>query len=109
MKQAWLGELYRQWMNARGNQIPSRVRAFRRKWEDLLDTAGIHSAEDQKAALREAEQEESKGRIKLHRLPGRKYIVHKIELPLGSEPWLLKMFNKRQPVDAAGGHYACWK
>lgn len=100
MKQAWLGELYRQWMNARGNQISPRVRAFRRKWEDLLDTAGLHSAEDQKAALREAEQEESKGHIKLHRLAGRKYIVHKIELPLDSEPWLLKLFHKRRPVDA---------
>jgi hypothetical protein len=100
MKQTWLGELYRQWINARGNQITPRVRAFRRKWADLLDTAGIHSAEDQRAALREAEQEESEGHIKLHRLPGRKYIVRQIELPLGAEPWLLKVFNKRRPVDA---------
>ncbi len=100
MKQAWLRELYRQWMIARGNQIKPRSRAFRRKWDDLLAAAGLHSAEDQKAALREAEQEESKGHIKLHRLRGRKYIVQKIELPLEAESWLLKLFNQREAADA---------
>lgn len=100
MKQTWLRELYRQWMIARGNQIKPRSRAFRRKWDDLLAAAGLHSAEDQKAALREAEQEESNGHIKLHRLRGRKYIIQKIELPLEAESWLLKLFNQREAADA---------
>jgi hypothetical protein len=100
MKHGWLKELYRQWMVARGNQIKLRSRAFRRNWDDLLASAGIHSAEDQKVALREAEHEESQGHIKLHRLRGRNYIIQKIELPLQAESWLLKFFNQREAADS---------
>jgi hypothetical protein len=99
MKQAWLKELYRQWTIARGNQVVSRTRAFRRNWDKLLNDAGLHSAEDQKAAQRAAEQHEAKGHIKLHRKKARKNIILKIELPLVSESWLLAVFNQRPPAE----------
>ena len=65
-----------------------------------MDDAGLHTAEDQKNALREAESEEAKGHIKLHRLKTRKYLVQNLELPLSSEPWLLGLFNRRLPAES---------
>ena len=56
MRHAWLKEFFAQWKNARGKLIKPRTRPFRRKWEDLLDSAGLHSAEDQKVARHEAER-----------------------------------------------------
>jgi hypothetical protein len=100
MKQAWLAELYRQWKDARGVQITPRQRGFRRKWGALLEAAGLHSAEEQGAALRGAELMEKKGHIQLHRVPSRPYLVEKIELPLASESWLRKLFNQREPTEA---------
>lgn len=100
MKWVWLEQLYRQWKNVRGNQITPRTRAFRRKWPALLDAAGLHSAEDQKAALRQAEQEERNGHIRLHRLRARGYLVQAIELPLESEQWLLGLFQQRLPAES---------
>src|SRR5690349_20921432 len=99
MTPEWLRELYRQWVIARGKQIGPRSRAFRRKWQALLDAAGLHSAEDQKVAVREADREESKGNVKLHRMRGRKYIILQIELPLEAESWLLALFNQRLPAE----------
>lgn len=100
MKQIWLEEFYRQWAVARGNKVDPSIRTFRRKWQELLDAAGLHSAEDQKVAQREAEEEEFRGHIKLHRLKGRKNIILKIELPLVSEPWLLESFNHKAPAES---------
>lgn len=100
MKQAWLAELYRQWRDARGLKITPRQRAFRRKWSALLEAAGLHSAEDQQAALREAELVAKRGHIQLHRVPSRSYLVETIELPLASESWLRKLFNQREPTEA---------
>jgi hypothetical protein len=102
MKRVWLEELYRQWSAARGNRATPRSRAFRRKWPELLDAAGLHSAEDQKSALRQAEQEERAGHVRLHRLRARGYFVQTIDLPLDAEPWLLALFQQRQPSDCLG-------
>lgn len=106
MKRVWLKEFYRQWAAARGKQIKPSIRSFRRKWQELLDAAGLHSAEDQKAAQREAEAEESQGHLKLHRLKGRKNIIQKIELPLVSESWLLKSFNHSAPAESLAASLA---
>lgn len=100
MKNAWLKELYRQWMTARGKLIQPRTRAFRRTWDDLLAAAGVHSAEDRNAARREAEHEEAQGHVKLHRLRGRKYLIIAIELPLDAESWLLNFFGQQEASDA---------
>jgi hypothetical protein len=97
MKRAWLEELYRQWRAARGNRAMPRTRAFRRKWPDLLEAAGLHSAEAQHVALRDARKEHERGHVKLNGLKGRTYLVQTIELPLPAEPWLLAQFSQRQP------------
>ena len=86
----WLAQLHEQWMTARKRRVQASLRPFRREWEDLLDDAGLKSAEDRQAAVREAER---LPQLKLHRLRGRPHIVLKIEVPLESETWLHEQFG----------------
>jgi hypothetical protein len=86
----WLQTLHEQWMTARKRRVEASVRAFRRDWDNLLDDAGLKSAEDRQAAQREAER---LPQLKLHRLKGRPHIVLKIEVPLESEAWLHAQFG----------------
>jgi len=88
----WLQTLHEQWMSARKRRVTASVRPFRREWEDLLDDAGLKSAEDRHAALREAER---MPQLKLHHLKGRPHIVLKIEVPLESEAWLHAQFGSK--------------
>jgi hypothetical protein len=88
----WLQTLHEQWMAARKRRVTASVRSFRREWEDLLDDAGLKSAEDRQTALREAERIPQ---FKLHRLKGRPHIVLKIEVPLESEAWLHAQFGSK--------------
>ena len=66
-------------------------------WEDLLDAAGLKTAEDRQAAQREAER---LTQLKLHRLKGRPHIVLKIEVPLESEAWLHAQFGSQTGAEA---------
>lgn len=99
MKRAWLEALHQQWLAARGRRSAPSQRPFYRKWETLLTSANLHSAEDRKIALREAEAEEARGHLRLHRLRGRRHIVTKIEVPLPAEGWLVRSFGRRPPVE----------
>lgn len=101
---AWLVQLHRQWMTARGKSVTSKVRPFPRNWDDLLDSAGIHSAEDRQTALREARKEETRQHLKLYSIRGRPHLIQKIELPIEAESWLLRMFDQKssaQNLDAS--------
>ncbi len=93
----WLKTLHEQWMTARKRRVAASVRSFRREWEDLLDDAGLKSAEDRQAAQREAEK---LPQLKLHRLRGRPHIVLKIEVPLESEAWLHGQFGTQTGATA---------
>jgi hypothetical protein len=94
MKQpAWLVELHRQWQSARGGRITQASRTYTRGWEDLLDAAGIMSADERAAAEREAAVLEQGGRIKLLRHRYRKYRIEKIAVPLEAEVWLAGLFG----------------
>lgn len=87
---AWLAEFHRQWHAARGKRVAGSSRAFSRNWVELLDAAGITSAEDQATAAREAE---ACGQLVLKRHRYRKYLIERITLPLASEPWLIGRFG----------------
>ena len=86
----WLAEFHRQWHAARSKRVAGASRAFSRNWVELLEAAGITSAEDQATAAREAEACEPLV-LKRHRY--RKYLIERITLPLASEPWLLERFG----------------
>jgi hypothetical protein len=95
---AWLHELHRQWQSARGSRAQQASRTFTRGWEDLLDAAGVMSADERLVAEREAATLEQEGRIKLLRHRYRKYRIEKVALPLESEAWLAGLFG-----DLTGG------
>ena len=86
----WLAQLHQDWMTARKRRVTASVQPFRRDWEQLLEDAGIRSAEDQQAALREAQQ------LAKFQLTPRKRnprFIDKIIVPLESEAWLHEQFG----------------
>ncbi len=87
---SWLAELYRQWHAARGKRVVGASRAFSRNWAELLEAAGITSAEDQATAAREAK---ACGQLVLKRHRYRKYLIERVTLPLASESWLIECFG----------------
>ena len=94
----WLIELHRQWHGARGKKLDSGARAFSRKWEDLLDDAGLMSAAERNAARADAETLRKEEHLVLRHHKYRKHILESISLPPTSELWLLSL------VDAKSGH-----
>lgn len=99
MKRVWLTELHRQWSEARGRRTTPASRGFRLDWDALLESAGLLSADDIKRAFREAEQEEARGHVLLHRHKRRRNIILKIEVPVASEGWLVRHFGNRTAVE----------
>ncbi len=92
----WLRTLHDQWMTARKRRVEASVRAFRRDWEQLLDDAGLKSAEDRQAALREAE----KLPLKLIPFRHKPRFIDKVEVPLESEAWLHAQFGSQTGAEA---------
>ncbi len=86
----WLAQLHQDWMTARKRRVTASVQPFRRDWEQLLEDAGIRSAEDQQAALREAQQLAKFQLIPRKRNPR---FIDKIIVPLESEAWLHAQFG----------------
>lgn len=93
---AWLVEFHEQWMNARRRRVDQAIRSFKRDWEDLLDAAGLHSASDRSAAVREATR---LPQLKLHPRKGREHQILDIELPLESEAWLHDLFDSQSGAE----------
>jgi hypothetical protein len=86
----WLAQLHQDWMAARKRRVTASVQPFHRDWEQLLEDAGIRSAEDQQAALREAQQLAKFQLIPRKRNPR---FIDKIIIPLESEAWLHEQFG----------------
>ena len=90
---AWLAELHRQWLAARGAKSSASVRSFRVDWEDLLDDAKLVSADQRSVAKNEAEALEKEGRVSLKRHRYRDYIIEKVAVPVDQEAWLATQFG----------------
>lgn len=97
-------------MATRGSSITPFQRPFFYDWDTLLDKAGLHSAEDRKAAEREARQMPMLPLAPRKRNP--RYI-DKIQVPVESEPWLHALFGTisgaealRQTVNVVRRHAA---
>ena len=95
----WLAELHRQWFAARGKKLGTRTRAFSRPWHELLDSAGVRSAEEEATAEREARKLHEQKRVELVFNKYRVYRIEQIRLPVGSEPWLRGLFDSRNPEE----------
>lgn len=86
----WLAQLHKDWMASRKRRVTDAVQPFRRDWDQLLEDAGITSAEDQQAALREAQRTPQLRLVPFKRNPR---FIDKIILPLESEAWLHAQFG----------------
>jgi hypothetical protein len=93
VKTSWLAEFHRRWHVARGKRTTEASRAFSVDWINLLETAGITSAEDQATATREVEAHEKSGHFLIKRHRYRAYLIERVSLAPESEPWLLKLFG----------------
>lgn len=93
----WLQTLHDKWLNSRKRRVTPAMRSRPIYWEDLLDAAGLKTAEERQAAVRDAEKIPQ---LKLHRLKGRPHIVLKIEVPLESEAWLHAQFGSQTGAEA---------
>lgn len=92
----WLAEFHRQWQNARGNRAERAATPFGRNWEDLLDAAGLRTAEERAAAAREVES--FVGRLEFTRHRYRNFI-QRVRLPLEHEQWLREQFQSADPAE----------
>lgn len=86
----WLAQFHQDWMAARKRRVTDAVQPFRRDWDQLLEDAGITSAEDQQTALREAQRTPQLRLVPRKRNPR---FIDKIILPLESEAWLHAQFG----------------
>lgn len=95
MKPAWLVELHRQWIVARGSRAAESQRSFHRRWPRLLDDAGIHKAEDIRTAEREL-----KALVAQEVLDWKWYQRRFVErITVRDEAWLLAQFGSDAPKD----------
>ena len=99
---AWLAEFYRQWYEARGKKLEPRKRSFSRRWETLLDDAGLRSAAERSNAVAEADALRAGGHLELGRHRYRRYLIESVALPASSEPWLLALFGKTSAQELCG-------
>lgn len=93
---AWLAEFHRQWQRASGGRATASSAAFSRGWEDLLDAAGLRTAEDRTAAARETEAFSSQLLFTKHRYRG---FLERVRLPVEHEPWLRALFESDNPAE----------
>lgn len=92
---AWLAEFHRQWQKVRGHRAEPAAAPFGRNWEDLLDAAGLRTAEERAAAAREAGAFADRLVFTRHRYRG---FIQRVRLPFESEPWLRALFESNDPA-----------
>ena len=88
-----LQELHDQWWTARGGRLGESQRPFSRDWDDLLESAGLLSAEQRKEADRDARLLESCGLIELRSVKYRPHFISRVLVPLAAEQRLAGLFG----------------
>jgi len=88
-----LQELHRQWFANRGAATVNEYdRPFSRKWEDLLQDAGLNSAEERREADRDARTLAEAGIIVIKASRQRRQVIDRVAIPLEIEPALRALF-----------------
>ncbi len=88
-----LQELHRQWFANRGAATVNEYdRPFSRKWEELLQDAGLNSAEERREADRDARTLAEVGLIVIKASQQRRQVIERVVIPLETEPELRALF-----------------
>jgi hypothetical protein len=94
-------ELFAQWRRARGGRAGEpRSRPFSRSWDDLLEDAGILSAQEHNDALRDARELQASGFIELKPVRYKPHLIERISIPLGVEARWMEAFHFTPPDDS---------
>jgi hypothetical protein len=101
---AWLRELAQQWHAARGYSEPTDFqRPFSRDWEELLETAGLLSAEARNEAFRDARTLQAAGLVDLRTERYRPYQIERVVVPFAAEVRLRNLFTDELPGKPEAG------
>ena len=92
-----LRELHEQWWAARSKCIGESQRPFSRDWNQLLEDAGLLSAEQRREAERDARLIEGTGLVALRPVRYRPHLIDRILVPLNAEPRLVALFGDVLP------------
>lgn len=95
-----LQELHDQWWRARGGRLDTTTRPFSRDWEQLLEDAGLLSAELRAEADRDARTLATTGLIELRPPRFRPHLIDRILVPLEAQTRLALLFG--DPLDPTG-------
>lgn len=94
----WLRALVFRWYEKRGYAAASDFqRPFSRDWEDLLETAGLTSAESRNEAFRDAQTLRAVGLIDLKTVRYRPYQIERVIVPFAAETRLRELFGSELP------------
>jgi hypothetical protein len=94
----WLRELVSQWHTARGFAEDAEFqRPFSRNWQDLLEAAGMTSAEARSEAFRDAQSLQAAGLLSLKTSRYRPYQIERLLVPFASEARLRELFEDELP------------
>jgi hypothetical protein len=88
-----LKELHGQWWAARGGKLGESQRPFSRDWDQLLEDAGLFSAEQRAEADRDARLLADSGLVELKPVKYRPHIISRVLVPLAAEPRLASLFG----------------
>lgn len=93
-------ELFAQWLRNRGEREKVAGRAFSRRWESLLEDAGIVSATERQDAVRDALALDREGWVELKTVRYRTGEIERIALPLQAEErWRISFGYAAAPQD----------
>jgi hypothetical protein len=93
-----LQKLHDQWWTARAGCIGKSQRPFSRDWNQLLEDAGLLSAEQRREAERDARLIEASGLVILRPVRYRPHAISRILIPLDAEPRLITLFGDVVPA-----------
>lgn len=88
-----LRELHRQWWGARGRRVGQSSLPFSRGWEDLLEDAGLTSAELRAEAERDVREFCAAGLVEIKPPRLRPRFIERIRIPVNAEERLARLFG----------------
>jgi hypothetical protein len=92
-------ELFAQWQRARGGRFDLAQRPFSRRWEDLLEEAGLVTATERADAERDARALETDGWVELKPVRYRPHLLARIVMPLAAEAKWCEVFGFVPPTE----------
>ncbi|MBX3745948.1 MAG: hypothetical protein KF833_11635 [Verrucomicrobiae bacterium] len=97
-----LRELHDQWWRARGTGLGRHTRPFSRDWEQLLEAAGLLSADHRADAERDARLLAGAGLLRLTHDRRRPHLLQRVQIPLDAESRLATLFGDPLETEPSG-------